>query len=99
PRADWTDPSGETEIATLQEIIIAARNIRAEMKLDQKRRVGANFSTGDPAIRKLVEQNLEPLQRLASLSVLQISTGHLDSAGGAVRSTPQLDFRHPSAGA
>ena len=93
PRGDWTDPSGEAEMTTLQEIIIAARNIRAEMKLDQKRRVAANFSTADPAIRKLVEQNLEPLQRLASLSALQISTGHLDSAGGAVRSTAQFDLR------
>jgi valyl-tRNA synthetase len=63
------------------------------MKVDQKRKVVAEFSTQDQAIRKLVEQNLEPLLRLASLSSLQISTGHLESAGGAVRSTAQFDLR------
>ena len=93
PRADWSDPTSEADMATLQEIIIAARNIRAEMKLDQKRKVAADFSTADPEIRKLVEQNLDPLLRLASLSALQISTGHLDSAGGSVRSTAQFDLR------
>jgi valyl-tRNA synthetase len=63
------------------------------MKLDQKRKVAASFSTQDPAIRTLVEQNLEPLLRLASISALQISTGHLDSASGAVRSTARFDLR------
>ena len=93
PRADWSDLASEADMATLQEIIIAARNIRAEMKLDQKRRVAADLSTGDQAIRKLVEQNLEPLLRLASLSALQLSTGHLDSTGSAIRSTAQFDLR------
>jgi valyl-tRNA synthetase len=93
PRADWSDPASEAGMATLQELIVAARNIRAEMKLDQKRKVAASFSTQDPAIRKLVEQNLEPLLRLASISALQISTGHLDSAGGAIRSTARFDLR------
>jgi valyl-tRNA synthetase len=93
PRADWSNPACEADMATLQEIIIAARNIRAEMRLDQKRKVAADFSTEDAAIRKLVGQNLEPLLRLASLSSLKISTGHLDSTGGSVRSTAQFDLR------
>jgi valyl-tRNA synthetase len=93
PRADWSDPASEAGMATLQELIVAARNIRAEMKLDQKRKVAASFSTQDPAIRTLVEQNLEPLLRLASISALQISSGHLDSASGSVRSTARFDLR------
>jgi len=92
-REDWSDPEGEANMATLQEIIVAARNIRAEMKLDQKRKVAAEFSAQDPATRKLVEQNLEPLLRLAALSALSISAGRLDSKGGAVRSTAQFDLR------
>ena len=93
PRADWSDAPTEADMATLQEIIIAARNIRAEMKLDPKRKVAAEFSTQDPAIRKLVEQNLEPLLRLAALSALAISSARLDSSGGPVRSTAQFDLR------
>ena len=34
-------------MALLQEIIVAARNIRAEMKLDPKAEVAAQFGSGD----------------------------------------------------
>ena len=93
PRATWTDAAADDAMATLQEIVTAARNIRAEMKLDPKRKVAADFSTGDAGVRALVEENLDPLLRLASLSGLQISSGHLDAAGAAVRSTAQFDLR------
>jgi len=92
-RADWYDRATEQDMATLQEIIVAARNIRAEMKVDQRRKIAADFSTTDERIHKLVEQNLEPVLRLAALSELHISSGRLDSAGGAMRSTAQFDLR------
>jgi valyl-tRNA synthetase len=91
--AEWTDSAAERDMATLQEIIIAARNIRAEMKIDQKKKIAADFSSADSAIRALVQQNLEPLLRLASLSALQISSAHLDATGASVRSTAQFDLR------
>jgi valyl-tRNA synthetase len=93
PQSQWADAAAENEMASLQEIVIAARNIRAEMKVDPKRKVAADFSTGDPTVRKLVEQNLDPLLRLAALSQLQILSGHLDPAGAAIRSTAQFDLR------
>ena len=93
PHAQWTDAAAERDMSILQEIIAAARNIRAEMKIDQKKKIAADFSSADPAIRKLVEQNLDPILRLASLSALQISSGHLDSAGAALRSTARFDLR------
>jgi valyl-tRNA synthetase len=93
PRPNWIDPQAEKEFATLQEIITAARNIRAEMKIDQKRKIPADFSSSDSAIRNLAEQNAEPLARLATLSALNISNNRLDGAGAAVRSTSQFDLR------
>ncbi len=92
-RPEWNDVIADDGMATLQEIVIAARNIRAEMKLDPKRKVPADFSTGNPGLRKLVEDNLDPLLRLASLSSLQVSSGHLDSEGAAFRSTALFDLR------
>ena len=92
-RGAWADAKAERDMATLQEIIIAARNIRAEMKADQKKKLAADFSSGDSAVRKLVEQNLDPLLRLASLSALGISGSRLDAAGAALRSTAQFDLR------
>jgi valyl-tRNA synthetase len=92
-QANWTDAAAEKEMAVLQEIVVAARNIRAEMKLDQKKKVSGDFSTGDPAVRKLVEMNLEALLRLATLSELAFSSGHLDPSSGAIRSSSQFDLR------
>jgi valyl-tRNA synthetase len=92
-REDWIDAGADGDMALIQEIIAAARNIRAEMKVDQKKKVAADFSTSDAAVRKLVEANLVPLLQLANLSGLQTSTGHLEATGAAVRSTSQFDLR------
>jgi valyl-tRNA synthetase len=92
-REDWIDAGADGDMALIQEIIAAARNIRAEMKVDQKKKVAADFSTSDAAVRKLVEANLVPLLQLANLSGLQTSTGHLEATGAAVRSTSKFDLR------
>ena len=92
-RAAWTDAAADTEMATLQEIIAAARNMRSEMKLDPKRKIPADLSSTDSAIRALAERNLDPVLRLAALSQLQISSSHLNSEGAAIRSTAQFDLR------
>jgi valyl-tRNA synthetase len=94
-RSDWTDPETEKEMSLLQEIITAARNIRAEMKLDPKRKVAADFSSSGAAVRALIEQNLDAVLRLANLSALQISAGRLEASGAALRSTAQFDLRIP----
>jgi valyl-tRNA synthetase len=92
-RAGWADTASDDAMAILQEIVVAARNIRAEMKLDPKRKVAADFFTTGPMRRNLVQENMDPLLRLASLSELRILHGHLDAEGGAVRSTAAFDLR------
>ncbi len=92
-RAEWTNAATEKEMAALQEIIVAARNIRAEMKVDQKKKVSADFSSKDAALRALVTANVEPITRLATLSALNVSDGALDPTGAAVRSTAEFDLR------
>ena len=44
PHAERIDAAAEEQIALLQEIITAARNIRAEMKLDQKAKISAQLA-------------------------------------------------------
>jgi valyl-tRNA synthetase len=92
-RDGWKDSVADEEMSTLQEIIIAARNIRAEMKLDPKRKVAADLSPVDERLRASVAHNLDPILRLANLSQLNILSGHLDPAGAAIRSTAQFDLR------
>ncbi|MGA9882740.1 MAG: valine--tRNA ligase [Candidatus Acidiferrales bacterium] len=93
PRANWTNAAADDEMAILQEIVIAARNIRAELKLDPKRKVAADFFVTGPMRRILVQENMDAILRLASLSELRIMRGHIDSEGGAVRSTAAFDLR------
>ena len=92
-RPEWVNAAVEKQMATLQEIIVAARNIRAEVKVDQKKKVAADFSSKDERLRARVQQNLEPITRLATLSALNVSADHLDPTGAAVRSTAEFDIR------
>jgi valyl-tRNA synthetase len=93
PNADCADQRAEDDMALLQEIVIAGRNLRAEMKLDPKRKVPAELSLSDPAVRTLVDANLDPILRLATFSDLRISPDRLDATGAAIRSTAQFDLR------
>jgi valyl-tRNA synthetase len=93
PGANWKNDKAEADFARLQEIIVAARNMRAEMKLDPKRKVAADFYSADAAVRALTDENQEPILRLGTLSGLRLSGKALDPAGALLRSTAQFDLR------
>ena len=89
----WPDSEAEEQVVLLQELIIAARNIRAELRMDPRARVAAEVSSSDEDVRGLLERNREIVVRLASLSDLNISKARLSSAGGALRNTTHFDLR------
>ena len=93
PGVHWADSEAEEEVALLQELIIAARNIRAELKMDPKARVPAEASSSEAEVRSLLKGNRDMIQRLAALSELRISSGHLPAAGGATRASARFDLR------
>ena len=92
-KKEWLDAPADEAVALIQEIITALRNVRAQMKLDPKKRIAAEFSSGDAAVRGLVERNRETILRLAILSALRISAEALPAAGGTLRSTARFDVR------
>ncbi|GAC1620545.1 MAG: valine--tRNA ligase [Candidatus Acidiferrum sp.] len=92
-RADWKNPVALEKFALIQELIGSVRIIRAEMKLDPKKRVAAEFFIQDLVRRNFIESNREGVLRLAILSELKISAERQSQAGGAVRSTAQFDVR------
>ncbi|MGB6544776.1 MAG: valine--tRNA ligase [Candidatus Acidiferrales bacterium] len=92
-REKWKDDGVESDFALIQEIITAARNLRAEMKVDTKRKVAAEFFSPDAAIRAVAESHRDSIARLATLSDLRIGASKLEAAGGALRSTAQFDLR------
>jgi valyl-tRNA synthetase len=90
--SDVEDRMAEEDMSLIQEIVVAARNIRAEMKLDPKRKVVADCLVQNPVARNLIQANLEPLLRFASLSEIRFSH-NLDATAGAMRSTALFDLR------
>ena len=92
PHAERIDTSAEEQIALLQEIITAARNMRAEMKLDQKTKLPAELAPSSPAVQSTVENSLDTILRLANLSSLSFAQPPFDSTKGAIRSTKDFEL-------
>jgi len=92
-RESWRNNAALEEFGLLQEIITAVRNIRAEMKLDPKKKVAAELSVADERTRAAVESNRDGIVRLGLLTDLKITGGSLAQSGGAVRSSAKFDLR------
>ena len=93
-RTEWKNAQALREFGLVQEVIVALRNIRAEMRLpDAKKKLAAEFSSFDEGGRRMIEANREGIVRLAVLSELKIGAERLPQSGGAVRSTALFDVR------
>jgi len=103
PRREWEDSDAEWEMSYLQDIIVKARSIRAELKTDPKRPVPLEFAEtqatieveSKPPVGGLLNQHIETVLRLALLSRIEFREGPLDSRTGPVRSSPAFDLRIP----
>ena len=92
-RNSWRNKTALEEFGLIQEIITAVRNIRAEMKLDPKKKVAAELSVTEGAARTSIESNHDGIARLGMLTDLKIGNERLAQTGGAVRSTSKFDLR------
>jgi valyl-tRNA synthetase len=88
-RHEWSDAESEIQMNFLQDGIRNARNQRAVRKLDRKKKVPGIARIWDEDDRGLIQENLEPLMRLASLSELQFSFDPLEQG----RVVAGLDLR------
>jgi valyl-tRNA synthetase len=86
------DPAAEEQISLLQEIIVAARNIRAEMKLDMKAKLQPQFRVSSDSIRSYIEQNADPIERLANVSQPVFAEEAFDPGKGVIRSTKDFEL-------
>ena len=92
PAADdgQIDLGAETNMAVLQDLIVAVRNLRAELKVEPKVKVPIEVFAHEPAIRRLLEQNLAAIERLASVDTMTFVAASLEKVAGA-RSTSRFD--------
>ncbi|HEV1996216.1 MAG TPA: class I tRNA ligase family protein, partial [Candidatus Acidoferrum sp.] len=90
----WKNAKAMGDVDAIQEVVTALRNIRAELKLDPKKRVAADFSTSDASTGELVQANRGAIERFAVLSELRIvARQQFEAESGAVRSTATFDVR------
>ena len=96
-RTSWKNSATLREYGLVQEIIQTLRTIRAEMKLEPRKKVAAEFFSADAEARRVIEANRDGILRLGILSELRVSADKLAEAGGGLRSTAQFDLRIPYA--
>ncbi len=84
------DLAAETEMAILQDLIVSVRNLRAELKVEQKQRVPVQVFVEEPEIRRLIEQNQSSVERLASVEKIEFVEDSLAKLSGA-RHTARFD--------
>ncbi|PYU10155.1 MAG: valine--tRNA ligase [Acidobacteria bacterium] len=90
----WRSAEPLREVAQIQEVVTMLRAIRAEMKLDAKKKVAAEFSTTDRSLENAIQANREAVERFAVLSELRmVAKEKFDTTSGAVRSTATFDVR------
>jgi valyl-tRNA synthetase len=93
PQADpaQVNADAETEMAILQDLIVAVRNIRAELKIEPKQKLAVEIHA-EPDGRNLIERNRSSLERMANVESVAFVDASLANAAGA-RSTARFDVR------
>jgi valyl-tRNA synthetase len=92
PQADEKrfDLAAETSMAIVQDLIVSVRNLRAELKVEQKQKVPIQVYTQDAEIKSLLGQNQSAIERLANAESVTFVGNSLSKLAGA-RSTARFD--------
>jgi valyl-tRNA synthetase len=92
PQADEKqfDLAAETSMAIVQDLIVSVRNLRAELKVEQKQKVPIQVYTQDAEIKSLLGQNQSAIERLANVESVTFVENSLSKLAGA-RSTARFD--------
>jgi valyl-tRNA synthetase len=85
------DPVSERQFQAAQQLVVAARNAKAEMGL-QREKPAAQVASDDLRLLELFRANQENLQRLAALRGLSFTRGRL-SGQGIVAAGAGVDLR------
>jgi valyl-tRNA synthetase len=85
----WLSDQAEDQMATLQELIVNVRNMRAELKVEPKVKTPVKIYA-DARVEKLVQENRGMLERLAWVEGVEFVSESLAKVAGA-RTTPKFE--------
>jgi valyl-tRNA synthetase len=78
PRAVRENAEAFLGMQVLMDLTVGLRSARAEMNIDPKKTLDARLVARDPAIRALVQENLEKIKLLARLAAVEFAPKLLD---------------------
>ena len=90
---DEAAEAAEKEMNLLQEIIGNIRNMRAEMRVDARRKIPVALHAANGNVNRLSGEYKQAIERLANLSALNLVDDPLTAEGGAVRSLPEFALK------
>jgi valyl-tRNA synthetase len=92
PQADekQIDKAAETQMAILQDLIVSVRNLRAELKVENKTKVPIELYVQEPEVRAIIEENRTAVERLAGVEQIRFAERSLAKLTGA-RHTARFD--------
>jgi valyl-tRNA synthetase len=88
---EQVDTQAETEMAILQDLIVAVRNIRAELKIEPKVKAAIEIHA-EASIRRIFEQNANSIARQANVEAINFVEQSLSKDAGA-RSTARFEVK------
>jgi valyl-tRNA synthetase len=91
-RPSAADPVSEKQFETIRELIVAARNLKAEAGL-QKEKPSAQVAGDDLRVLELFRAHQEPILHLANLAALNFVRGRLAAETSAVPLASGCDLR------
>jgi valyl-tRNA synthetase len=94
-RAEWKYASAVAEFNILLRVITAVREMRADGKVATKKKVKVEISSHGAPVKKIIDDNLAPLLRLANLSTIDFCPNGFSGPDGVIRSTQYCDLRIP----
>ena len=86
------DPISEKQFERAQELVVSARNAKAEMGL-QKQKPSAQVASEDLRLLELFRAHQETILRLAGLQAVNFTRGRISAETGGVRPTSFFDLR------
>ena len=86
------DPISEKQFQTIQELIVAVRNAKAELSL-QKQRPSLQVACEDLRVLELFRAHLEAIHRLAGIEATNFTRGRMTGETAGVHHTATFDLR------
>ncbi len=83
PTPELRDPEAETQMAILQEMLGAVRNIRSEYNVEHGRKIEVQVRSADAALRAALAAEGESARRLGGIADLRLDGGESRGAGAS----------------